>query len=91
MEIINDPSTTDPVVVAVTVDGGKISRFFSHVTGGFKQVDKQWVDPTTRKLLFTESGIEKVQSHIHCFPVTVAFAKDTKQLYKVEFLDFFLF
>jgi hypothetical protein len=40
MEIIDDASTTEPVIVAVTFDGGKVSRFFSHVTGGFEQVDK---------------------------------------------------
>jgi hypothetical protein len=38
LEIVDDVNTTNPVIVAVTFDGGKISRFFSHVTGGFKQV-----------------------------------------------------
>jgi hypothetical protein len=32
-----------------------------------------------------------MQSHVHCFPIKIALAKDTKELYKVEFNDFFLF
>ncbi len=32
-----------------------------------------------------------MQSHIHCFPIKTAFAKDTKLLYKVEFSYFFRF
>ncbi len=91
MEIIDDPATTEPVIVAVTFDGGKVSRFFSHVTGGFKQVDKQCINPRTKEKLFADSGIEKVQSHVHCFPIKAAFAKDTKASYKVEFKDFLLF
>ncbi len=91
LDIIDDESTNDPVIIAVTFDGGKVSRFFSHVTGGFKLVDKRCVNPKTGKLLFSETGIEKVQSHVHCFPLKVAFAKDTNMLYKVEFEDFLLF
>ncbi len=37
--IINDETTMEPVRVAVTFDGGSISRFLGHVTGGFKLVD----------------------------------------------------
>jgi hypothetical protein len=33
----------------------------------------------------------KVQSHLHCFPIKIAFAKDTKELYRVEYQDFFTF
>jgi len=91
LDIIDDPNTTNPVIVAVTFDGGKISRFFSHVTGGFKQVDPRCKDPKKGTFLFSESGIENVQSHIHCFPVKVCFAKDTKQLYRLEFDVFFAF
>jgi hypothetical protein len=65
--------------------------FFSHVTGGFKLVDKWCINPRTGALLFSEMGIEKVQSHVHCFPLKVAFAKDTKALNKTEFGDYFAF
>ncbi len=65
LAIINDPSITDPVKVAVTFDGGSISRFLGHVTGGFKLVDKRCADPKTGELPFGESGIDKVQSHLH--------------------------
>jgi hypothetical protein len=34
LPIINDPNTTNPVIVAVTFDGGEISHFSSHVTSG---------------------------------------------------------
>ena len=91
LDIVNNPSTTDPVKVAVTFDGGKISCFLGYVTGGFKLVDKHCINPKTGQLLFGESSIEKVQSHVHCFPIKVAFAKDTKDLYRVEFADFFAF
>jgi Holliday junction resolvase RusA-like endonuclease len=91
LQIIDDTSTTEPVLVAVTFDGGAISRFVGHVTGGYKLVDKRCVNPKTNQLLFGVSGNEKVQSHIHCFPIKTAFAKDTKQLYQVEFGDFFQF
>jgi hypothetical protein len=42
-------------------------------------------------LLFGKNGSENVQCHVNCFPVKVAFAKDTKDLYQVEYSDFFLF
>ncbi len=58
LELVNDPSTTDPVKIAVTFDGGLISRFLGHVTGGFKLVDKRCVDPKTGLPLFGDSGID---------------------------------
>jgi hypothetical protein len=91
LPIINDPNSTNPVIVAVTFDGGEISRFFSHVTSGFKQVDHHCIDPKNGTALFSKTGIENVQSHVHCFPIKVCFAKDTKQLYRLEFGDFFAF
>jgi len=54
-------------------------------------VDKRCFNPKTGKLLFGESGIDKVQSHLYCFPIKIAFAKDTKELYRVEYQDFFAF
>ena len=87
----DDETTTDPVIVAVTFDGRKISRFFSHVTGGFKLVDHRCRDPKKGTPLFSDSGVHNVQSHKHCFPIKVCFAKDTKQLYRDEFRDFFTF
>ncbi len=91
LDIIDDTSTTEPVKVAVTFDGGSVSRFLGHVTGGYKLVDKRCIDPKTGLLLFGETGNDKVQSHIHCFPIKVAFAKDTKELYRVEYAEFFAF
>ena len=89
LDVVNDPSTTDPVKVAVSFDGGSISRFLGHVTAGFKLVDKRCINPKTGEPLFGISGNEKVQSHIHCFPIKVAFAKDTKLLYQLEYSEFF--
>jgi len=91
LDLVNDPTNTDPVKVAVTFDGGKISRFLGHVTEGFKLVDRRCINPKTGQLLFGDSSVEKVQSHVHCFPVKLAFAKDTKDLYRVEFADLFTF
>jgi hypothetical protein len=45
LDLINDPSTTEPVQIAVTFDGGKVSRFLGHVSGGFKLVDKRCINP----------------------------------------------
>jgi hypothetical protein len=89
LDIMNDPNTRDPGKVSVTFDGGKISRFLGHVTGGIKLVDPRCTDPKSGELLFGEDKVEKVQSHVHCFPIKVAFAKDTKDLYRIEFGDFF--
>ena len=91
LDLINDPNTTEPLQVAVTFDGAKVSRFLGHVTGGFKLVDKRFINPKTGEFLFGDSRIEKVQSHVHCFPIKVAFAKDTKDLYRLEYSDLFRF
>ena len=91
LDIIDNPATTDPVMVAVTFDGGSVSRFLGHVTGGFKLVDKRCQNPKTGEFLFGESGNVKVQSHVHCFPIKIALSKDSKQLYQTEFADFFRF
>jgi hypothetical protein len=45
LEIVNNPNTTDPVKVAGTFDGGSISRFLGHITGGYKLVDKRAKHP----------------------------------------------
>jgi hypothetical protein len=74
LDLVNDPTNTDPVKVAVTFDGGKISRFLGHVTEGFKLVDRRCINPKTGQLLFGDSSVEKVQSHVHSFPVKLAFA-----------------
>jgi hypothetical protein len=91
LPIIDDPNTTNPVTVVVTFDDGKNSCFFSHVTSGFKQVDHCCIDPKNGTALFSETGMENVQSHVHCSPINVCFAIDNKQLYHLEFGDFFAF
>jgi hypothetical protein len=91
LHLINDPETTVPVKVAVTFDGGSVSRFLGHVMGGYKLVDQRAEHPLTKEPLFGESGSDNMQSHAHCFPIKIALAKDTKELYKVEFQDFFQF
>jgi hypothetical protein len=65
LDIVDDVATNDPVIVAVTFDGGKISRFFSHVTGGFKQVDHYCNYPKKDTPLFSESGFHNVKRHKH--------------------------
>jgi hypothetical protein len=90
-DLINNPNLDRPVIVAVTFDGGSLSRFLGHVTGGYKLVDPRTRNPKTGELLFGDSGTVKVQSHIHCFPIKVAFAKDSMELYRTEFADFFQF
>jgi hypothetical protein len=63
----------------------------SHVTARYKLVDPWCINPLTGELLFGDSGSSKVQSHIHCFPIKIVMAKDTKQRYHTEFSDLFLF
>jgi hypothetical protein len=91
LEIINDEATTEPVRVAVTFDGRTVSHFLGHITGGFKLVDSRSKHPKTKDPLFGDSGHDKLQSHIHCFPIKMAMAKDSKELYRTEFADFFQF
>ncbi len=81
LDIINNGDTTEPVKKAVTCDGGSISRFLGHVIGGFTLVDSRCKTPKTGEPLFGDRGHDKVQSHIYCFPIKMALAKDTKQLY----------
>jgi len=59
MDLINDPNNNKPVKVAVTFDGGSVSRFLGHVTGGFKLVDGRYIDPKTGSLLFGEAALIK--------------------------------
>ncbi len=91
LDVIDDPTNTEPVRVAVTFDGGSVSRFLSHVTGGFKLVDSRAINPRTHGPLFGESGHDKLQSHVHCFPIKMAMAKDSQELYRTEFRFFFQF
>ncbi len=91
LEISNDIATTEPVRVAVTFDGGSVSHFLGHVTGGLKLVDSRSKHPRTIDPLFGDSGHDKLQSHIHCFPIKMALAKDSKELYRSEFAEFFQF
>jgi hypothetical protein len=90
MPIITNEETINPVI-AVTFDGGTRSKFLSHVTGGFKLVDPCCINPLTGEPLFGENGCTKVQSLAHCFPIKIAIAKDSKQLYCTEFVDLFAF
>jgi hypothetical protein len=89
MPIITNEDTTNPVIVAITFDGGSLSKFLTHVTGGFILADPCCNNPLTGELLFGENGCTKVQSHAHCFPIKIAIAKDSKQLYCTEFADLF--
>ncbi len=91
LKISNNITTTEPVRVAVTFDGGSVSHFLGHVTGGLKLVDSRSTNPRTKDPLFRDSGYDKLQSHIHCFPIKMALAKDSKALYCTEFADFFQF
>ena len=88
--IINDKTTMEPVRVAVTFDGGSISRFLGHVTGGFKLVDSRSKHPKSKDPLFGDSGHEKLQPHIHCFPIKMALAKDSKDLHFTELWIFLI-
>ncbi len=67
------------------------SAVLGGIAGGFILVDKHCINPKSGKLLFGEIGAENVLSHVNCFPVKVAFAKDMKDLYRVKYSDFFLF
>jgi hypothetical protein len=91
MPIKTNEEIANPVIVAVTFDGGYLSKFLTHMTGGFKLVDPCCINPLTGELLFGENGCTKVQSHTPCFPIKIAIAKDSKQHYHTEFADLFWF
>jgi hypothetical protein len=91
LDLINDPNTIVPVKVAVTFDGGSVSHFLGHVMGSYKVVDKRAKHPLTKEPLFGESGSDNMQSHVHCFPIKIALAKDTKDCTRWSFRTFFIF
>ncbi len=91
MPIITNEETTNPVIVVVTFEGGTLSKFLSHVTGGFKLVDPHCINSLTEEPLFGENRCTKLQSHTQCFPIKIAITKDSKQLYRTEFVDLFAF
>ncbi len=65
--IINDPSNTHPVKVAMTFDGGSISRFLGHVTGG-----SSWWIKGVSILRLANCSLGKVEL-IKCNPICTAF------------------
>ncbi len=54
-------------------------------------LSKWIIAPKNDTALFSETGMENVQSHVHFSQINVCFAIDTKQLYHLEFGDFFAF
>jgi len=59
LDVINNVETTEPIRVAVTFDGGSISQFLGHVTGGFKLVDRRCKNPKTKELCLVTAGMIK--------------------------------
>jgi hypothetical protein len=59
-----DPEA-DPVVVAFTSDGAKLTNHLNHVTAGVKLLDPRTVDPLSNKTL---AELGNFQSRNWCFP-----------------------
>jgi hypothetical protein len=88
LQIIDNPDTTEPIRVAVRFDGGSVSRFLGLVTGGFQLVDSRCIYPKTQEPLFGDSGHEKVQSYVYCFPIKMALAKARSIFINLSVLTF---
>lgn len=50
-------------------------------------VDKQCIDLKSGAFLFGDTHVKKVQSNVHYFPIKVIFAKNMKDLDRVEYPD----
>jgi hypothetical protein len=79
----------DAVKLASTVDGGDLSWNVTQVSAGLKVIDSRAIEPISGRLLFGDSGHDKVQSKYHCYPLYVVIDKDTKWLYKTHLSKFF--
>jgi hypothetical protein len=77
------------VTVAATVDGGNLAWCLTQVSAEIKIVDPRALDPATGEPLFGESGYDKLQSKIHCYPLHVFITKDNKELYQTNLSQFF--
>jgi len=72
---LSDLAKTRSIEIAVTLDGAKLDNKVSHVTAGFKLVDRDTKDPFTGLPILT--GISsKVQSRSLCFILKSVIAKD---------------
>ncbi len=47
LDIVKDENTRVLDIVAATFDAGSLSKFLSHLTGGFMLVDPRWKNPLT--------------------------------------------
>jgi hypothetical protein len=79
-------STSSPVVICWTLDYAQLTRELGHLTGGLKIVDPRAVDPVSGNLLLLTG---KFQSRDLSFPCRLAFAKESKEVYKQCFGSFF--
>ena len=79
----------DTVTMAATVDGGALAWKLSHVSAGIKFCDERTTDPLSGRLLFGDSGFEKIQSRNVCYPLHVHIAKDNREFYATELTPFY--
>jgi hypothetical protein len=79
----------DTATMAATVDGGALAWKLSHVSAGIKFCDERTINPLSGRLLFGDSGCEKLQSRNVCYPLYVYIAKDNKEFYVRELAPFF--
>ena len=78
-------------MLAVTLDGMKLLKFWGRVTTRIKLIDTWCQDLLTGKHLFGPEGLKNIQSHTHCFPVKTCIAKNSKKIYKEQFRELFNF
>jgi hypothetical protein len=79
----------DTVTMAATVDGGSLAWKLSHVSAGIKFCDERTINPLSGRLLFGDSGCDKLQSRNVCYPLHIHIAKDNKEFYATELAPFF--
>ena len=78
-------SISPPVQISGTLDGAKLTNNIGHVTCGYKITDPRAVDPLTG-IPLAISG--KFQSRDLCFPLLMAFMKETTRFYRDCIPDF---
>ena len=84
-EIAKVGSEHPPLLIGVTLDGAMFTKDLQHVMCGLKWVQPGLIHP------FTGKRVMHMQSRDNQWPLCLAEAKDTKELYDTDLTDFFEF
>ena len=87
---IKDAALERNVAISCSIDGANLTRFLSHVMGGFKIKDRAAIDPLTKLPIFCGEA-SSAQSRLLCFPMHLHMGQEKKDKYTTEFGEMFDF